>query len=85
MVKNLPSNTGDAGSIPDQGTRSHMHAATKSWHAAIKSSHVTTKESVSHNEGAHEPQIRSLLPQLRLGATKIKKIRKKKGNCYIIF
>ena len=30
------------GSIPGQGTRSHMHAATKSVHA-------TTKEPASHN------------------------------------
>ncbi|TEA25208.1 hypothetical protein DBR06_SOUSAS1010096, partial [Sousa chinensis] len=30
-------NAGGPGSIPGQGTRSHMHAATKSWH-------VTTKE-----------------------------------------
>ena len=29
VVKNPPSNTGDLGSIPGQGTRSHMHAATK--------------------------------------------------------
>ena len=36
MVKSLPSNAGDAGSIPGQGTRSHMHAATKSSHAATK-------------------------------------------------
>ena len=27
---------GDLGSIPDQGTRSHMHAAAKSSHAATK-------------------------------------------------
>ena len=36
------SNTGGLGSIPGQGTRSHMHATTKSLHA-------TTKESASHN------------------------------------
>ena len=35
-------NAGGPGSIPDQGTRSHMHAATKS-------SHVTTKEPAGHN------------------------------------
>ena len=29
-------NAGGQGSIPDQGTRSHMHAATKSLHAATK-------------------------------------------------
>ena len=40
---------GDLGSIPGQGTRSHMHAATKSWHAATKSSHATTKEPASCN------------------------------------
>ena len=36
MVKNLPFNAGDVGLIPGQGTRSHMHAATKSSHAATK-------------------------------------------------
>ena len=42
VVKNLPSNAGDADSIPDQGTRSHMHATTKS-------SHATDKEPASRN------------------------------------
>ena len=31
VVKNPPSNAGDSGLIPGQGTRSHMHAATKTW------------------------------------------------------
>ena len=31
-------NAGDLGSIPGQGTRSHMHAATKSLHATTKKS-----------------------------------------------
>ena len=35
-------NAGGPGSIPDQGTRSHMQAATKSLHG-------TTKEPVCHN------------------------------------
>ena len=35
-------NAGGLGLIPGQGTRSHMHATTKS-------SHVTTKEPVRHN------------------------------------
>ena len=47
---------GGPGSIPGQGTRSHMHATTKS-------SHATTKEPGSRNKGA-------CLPQLRPGATK---------------
>ena len=29
-------NAGDLGSIPGRGTRSHMHAATKSLHASTK-------------------------------------------------
>ena len=29
VVKNLPSNAREMGSIPGQGTRSHMHATTK--------------------------------------------------------
>ena len=37
-----PPNAGGPGLIPGQGTRSHMHAATKS-------SHATTKEPTSHN------------------------------------
>ena len=39
MVESLPANAGDAGSMPGQGTRSHMHAATKSLHAATKTQH----------------------------------------------
>ena len=35
-------NAGGPGLIPGQGTRSHMHAATKSLHA-------TTKKPASHN------------------------------------
>ena len=35
-------NAGGPGSIPGQGTRSHMHASTKSLHA-------TTKEPMCHN------------------------------------
>ena len=35
-------NAGGLGSIPGQGTRSHMHVATKSLHA-------TTKEPTCHN------------------------------------
>ena len=42
VVKNPPSNAGDVGSIPGQGTRSHTHAETKS-------SRATTKEPTSHN------------------------------------
>ena len=42
MVENLPANAGDTGSSPGLGTRSHMHAATKSLHA-------TTKDLVSCN------------------------------------
>ena len=34
---------GGPGLIPGQGTRSHMHATTKSSHAATKSSHAATK------------------------------------------
>ena len=46
-------NAGGPGSIPDQGTRSHMHAATRSLH-------VATGEPVCRNSGALEPQLRSL-------------------------
>ena len=38
-------NAGGLGSIPGQGTRSHMHAATKGSHAATKGSHAATKGS----------------------------------------
>ena len=37
-------NAGGTGSIPGKGTRSHMHATTKSSHATTKSSHSRTKE-----------------------------------------
>ena len=36
MVKNPPPNAGEAGSVPGQGTRSHVHATTKSLHATAK-------------------------------------------------
>ena len=36
VVKNLHSSAGDAGLIPGQGSRSHMHAATKSSCAAAE-------------------------------------------------
>ena len=42
VVKTHAPNAGGPGSIPGQGTRSHMHAATKS-------SHATTKEPASRN------------------------------------
>ena len=59
MVKNPPPSAGDVGSIPGQGTRCHMHAATKSLHAATKSLHTTTKEPAGRNQGAHMLQLRS--------------------------
>ena len=49
-------NAEDPGSIPGQGTRSRLHAATKSTHAA-------TKDSCTW-------QQRSRVPQLRPGAAK---------------
>ena len=42
-VKLCTPNTGDPGSIPGQGTRSHLHATTKIPHAATKNPHATTK------------------------------------------
>ena len=42
-------NTGGPGSIPGQGTRSHMHAANKSSHATTKSLHATAKEPACRN------------------------------------
>ena len=35
-LRRYASNAGNPGSIPGQGTRSHMHAATKSPHATTK-------------------------------------------------
>ena len=48
-------NAGGPGSIPAQGTRSHMHAITKSSHAATKSLHAATKEPASRNEDPAQP------------------------------
>ena len=53
VVKNLPANTGDMGSIPGPG-RSHMPGATKLvchnyWACAL--------EPTSHNYWAHVPQL----------------------------
>ncbi|TEA38635.1 hypothetical protein DBR06_SOUSAS110563, partial [Sousa chinensis] len=42
-------NAGGPGSIPGQGTRSHMHAATKSSHAQLRSPGAATKELACHN------------------------------------
>ena len=46
-------NAGGVGSIPGQETRSPVRSATKSSHAAAK-------ELASHDQGAQEPQLRSL-------------------------
>ena len=42
-------NAGGPGSIPGRGTRSCMHAATKSPHAATKSLHAATKKAACCN------------------------------------
>ena len=42
-------NAGGLGSIPGQGTKSHMHAATKSPHAATKSPAHCNKSPTCHN------------------------------------
>ena len=57
-------NAGGSGSIPGQGTRSHMHAMTKSPHAATKSScipqlkilHASTKDPACRNEDPEHSQ-----------------------------
>ena len=49
-------NAGELGSIPGQGTRSHMLQL---------SFHASTKDPACHNE-----DLRSHVPQLRAGATK---------------
>ena len=43
-------NAGGLGSTPGQGTRSHMHAATKSLHATMKILHAATKTQRSQNK-----------------------------------
>ena len=41
VVKNLPSNAGDSGSIPSQGTKiSHASGATQSTHSGWRGAHV---------------------------------------------
>ena len=55
-LRHCTPNAGGPGLIPGQGTRSHVHDATKSLHA-------TTKEPTCRNQGA-------CLPQLRPSATK---------------
>ena len=42
-------NAGALGSIPGQGTRSHMHAATKSAHAATKEATRGNEDPMCHN------------------------------------
>ena len=64
MVKTLPHNAGDVGSIPGRGTEI-LHAMEKpSPHAtttegrALRSLHATTRESVCHNERSYMLQER---------------------------
>ena len=64
-------NAGDPGSIPAEGTRSHIHAATKS-------SHATTKELVSHNLGACEPQLKRPPAATKTWHNQNKQIKNKK-------
>ena len=42
-------NAGSSGSIPGQGTRSHLHATTEISHATTEILHATTKEPAGHN------------------------------------
>ena len=49
-------NAGGQCSIPGLGTRSCMHAATKSSHATTKSLHAATKDPACHNEDPAQPK-----------------------------
>ena len=48
MVRNMPSNAGDAGSIPSQGTNT-QHAAGQLSLCATESPHIKTTKHVYHN------------------------------------
>ena len=50
-------NAGGPGLIPGQGTRSHVHATTKSLHA-------TTKEPTRHNQGSQRAASKSWRNQI---------------------
>ena len=49
---------GGPGSIPGWGTRSRMHAATKSPHAASKSPQAATTSPHAATKRSHVPQLR---------------------------
>ena len=61
VAKNLPSNAGDMGSIPGQGTKI-PHATGQ------LSPRPTTTESTHRSKRSHMLQQRPLMPQLRLDA-----------------
>ena len=63
VVKNPPSNAGDAGSIPSQGTKIPCAAGQLSPRAA-------TTEPAHHNKRARVPRQRSRVSQLRPDAAK---------------
>ena len=73
------------GLIPGQGTRSHMHAATKSLHATAQILHATTKEPANRNQGAHVPQLRSTRAATKTQHNQINKINIFKKTCLFVY
>ena len=72
-------NAGGPGSIPGQGTRSHMHAATKS-------SHATTKEPACRNWDPVQPNKQIIIFKKRERFAKTnKKTKKKRAGYWAIF
>ena len=72
MVKNLPSNAGDTGSIPGQGTKI-PHAMGQ------LSPHATTTELMCLNERARVPQLQS--PHTTTGENPHATTREKAASC----
>ena len=58
MVKNLPSNTGDAGSIPGQGTKI-PHAVGQGSPRAVAAEARALKPVLRNEKSLHEPQPRA--------------------------
>ena len=58
VVKNLPSNAGDMGSIPGGGTKiPHAVGQLSPWAATTEPQHTTTKYPAWYNEDPTQPNI----------------------------
>ena len=78
MVKNLPSNAGDGGSIPGQGTKI-LHVLEQ------LRPHATARESVHHNERSSMMQLKTRCCQINKHFLNGQNIKRKKAKCNYSF